>query len=399
MNGSLPLDYEMCGDEEASRLTFEESIRLLNKTTTGDMTDNPYSLLNLTNGKFLIDNLNNIQNIKVKFYLTDAKAKALADYYNRTISSLRLASNSPELSYFRARFSRDGLIDALAVLRHYTFNNITMQGFNQLYNDRKGNYTCRDYFIDFQGRSLPEKICTDPIITLDNYGGIIIWVIAKYRNFQNDSIDFPAFEFLKQRLKLTDKELDSLIENSQFSKTLAEIQDDFKNFFGCFEAPCDRKFLSERQYYQSSITNLNGNNKYPNLKVKSVAEFEGNKLLLNNKIPEIYGFYQKHFKYEGKIFGGEQDKVFNNNVGSLASPGSITNYFQFFLMYQFSKYNRTSDLAHSFNIWSPAQFFASYGDHLLFEWYLNGLIGQVNLSTILTGMNDPTLLKIVMSVN
>ena len=316
MNGSLPLDYEMCGDEEASRLTFEESLRLLSKTPTGDMTDVSTSLLNLTNGKFLIDNLNNIQNIKAKFYLTDAKAKALANYYNRTISSLRLASNSPELSYFRARFSRDGLLDALAVLRHYTFNNISMQGFNQLYNERKGNYTCRDYFTDFQGRGLPEKICTDPAITLDSYPGIIIWVIAKYRNFQNDSIvDFPAFDFLKKRLGLNDREMDSLIENSFISKTLAEVQEDFKNYFGCFEAPCDRKFLSERQYYQSSITNIN-NNKYPNLKVKSVADFEGNNVLLNNKIPEIYGFYQKHFKYEGKIFGGEQDKVFNNNVGS-----------------------------------------------------------------------------------
>ena len=317
MNSSLPLDYEMCGDDEASRLTVEESLRLLSKTPAGDMTDTPTSLLNLTNGKFLIENLNNLQNIKIRFALSDTKAKALAEYYNRTIASLRLASNSPELSYFRARFSRDGLLDALALLRHYTFNNITMQGFYQLYNDRKGNLTCRDYFTDLQGKGLPTKICTDPEITLDNYPGIIVWVIAKYRNFQNDTIvDFPAFEFLKKRLSLTDKELDSVIENSQISRTLAEIQDDFKTYFGCFEAPCDRKFLAERQYYQSSITNLNGNNKYPNLKVKSVADFGLNKALLNNKIPEIYGFYQKHFKYEGKIFGGEQDKVFNNNVGS-----------------------------------------------------------------------------------
>ena len=94
----------------------------------------------------------------------------------------------------------------------------------------------------------------------------------------------------------------------------------------------------------------------------------------------------------------EVSKIRSSTITSVApfDQGSITNYFQFFLMYQFSKYNRTSDLAHSFNIWSPAQFFASYGDHLLFEWYLGGLIGNVNLSSILTGMNDPTLLKIVM---
>ena len=64
-------------------------------------------------------------------------------------------------------------------------------------------------------------------------------------------------------------------------------------------------------------------------------------------------------------------------------------------MYQFSKYNRTSDLAHSFNIWSPSTFFSAYGDHLLFEWYLDGLIGKISVSQILLGMSDPTLLRIV----
>lgn len=37
---------------------------------------------------------------------------------------------------------------------------------------------------------------------------------------------------------------------------------------------------------------------------------------MGNKIPEISGFYEKHFGYEGKVFGGEQDKVFSNNVGT-----------------------------------------------------------------------------------
>lgn len=79
--------------------------------------------------------------------------------------------------------------------------------------------------------------------------------------------------------------------------------------------------------------------------------------------------------------------------------GSITNYFQFFLLYQFSKYNRTSDIAHAFNIWSPSTYFAAYGDHLLFEWYLDGLIGQQSLADLYQGYTDPTLTNLVESNN
>lgn len=116
--------------------------------------------------------------------------------------------------------------------------------------------------------------------------------------------------------------------------------------------------------------------------------FEENKQRLINKIPEIYGFYKIHFGYDGKVFGGEQDKLFGNN------QGSIMNFYQFFLLYQLSKNNRTSDLAHSFNIWSPSNYFTYYTDHLLFEWYLDGLITKTNLSNVLYGYNDTTLMSL-----
>lgn len=75
--------------------------------------------------------------------------------------------------------------------------------------------------------------------------------------------------------------------------------------------------------------------------------------------------------------------------------GSITNYFQFFLLYQFSKYNRTSDIAHTFNVWSPASYFSAYGDHLLFEWYLDGVIGTMTIADLVNGSVDQTLKNLV----
>jgi hypothetical protein len=67
------------------------------------------------------------------------------------------------------------------------------------------------------------------------------------------------------------------------------------------------------------------------------------------------------------------------------------NFYQFFLLYQLSKNNRTSDLAHSFNIWSPSIYFTYYTDHLLFEWFLDGMVTKTNVSNVLDGYEDRTL--------
>jgi len=66
------------------------------------------------------------------------------------------------------------------------------------------------------------------------------------------------------------------------------------------------------------------------------------------------------------------------------------------LALQFSRLNRTSDLAHSFNIWSPADYFEHYTNHLIFEFYFDGVIGNITIKQILEGYYDPTLSKIVL---
>ena len=71
------------------------------------------------------------------------------------------------------------------------------------------------------------------------------------------------------------------------------------------------------------------------------------------------------------------------------------NPFQMMLLYKLSKENRTSDLAHTFDIWSPASYFASYSDHLLFEWFLDGIIGEFDTGKLIQKANDTTLEKLV----
>ena len=409
LNGSIPLDYEVCGKNNCDRnseIGINTARRLLN--SSNGTVCSASSLLNFTNSNFFIDHLGNPYEIAKKLDLTTNQAALLSQYYSQTLNDLSLASNSPTLSYFRARYSRDGLLKAMSVLRLFVFDNITMKAFQQVYNDNRGTTRCADYFNNVQfgeiSGDVRTRICQDPVISLDKYEGIIYWMIAFYQNWQPETGAFNATKLILDRLGISYAKTDAIQRLTDYpsimNRTLTEIQNDFMNNFGCFAAPCDRKFLSERQYYDSSITdprNIYPNlTKYPALAVRSVAQFSGNQALLQNKIPEICGFYDTHFGYLGKIFGGEQDKVFSNNMGNrFGDTGSITNYFQFFLLYQFSKYNRTSDIAHAFNIWSPASYFSAYGDHLLFEWYLDGVIGQQSLADLYQGYTDPTLTNLV----
>lgn len=79
--------------------------------------------------------------------------------------------------------------------------------------------------------------------------------------------------------------------------------------------------------------------------MNSLAEWEENKVILHNKIPEFYGFLSIHYKYKGTLFIQEQQDIFNSG------PHSITNDMSIFLINLLLRDNRTSDLAFKFNIW------------------------------------------------
>lgn len=323
MNKSIIFDFEVCGDDPDYRLTYDEAKTLLSKNKDGSQNKEVRSLLNFTNSKYLIQNLNNFEGIKNQFGLSNInKAKGLSAFYNNTLATFKLNTNSPELSFYRARFSRDGLVKSLDILKQYVFNNITMKAFNNFYINNKGIWSCKEYFLSFQ-----TQICNNNLLSLDKYDGVILWVLAFYQDWQpipgeidarkiiTETIDHPAFNF------------NAAVSGSKLNVTLGQIQVNFTTYFGCFEAPCDRKFLAELQYYKSSVTNIGNLNDiakqiYPSLtvvfifiQVKSVAMFEENKQLLINKIPEIYGFYKIHFNYDDRVFGGEQDKLFSSNQG------------------------------------------------------------------------------------
>jgi len=389
LNVSIPLIFEIAQEDPLTWLDLATSKRLLSMYTNGTQTNEPTSLLNFTNVQKLVNNLNNTSLIQSTFSLTVPQAIALSAYYNNSMNSMRVASNSPQLSYFRARFSRDGLLNALSYLDLYVFNNVTMKAFAQRYSDQKATYSCQNYFT----ASYAERICSNNLLSLDNYNGIILWVIAVYQDnpaVQSSMQDINAIEQIAQALNIEAEKVRIILNTSiVLQNQLVLVQNDIKSQLGCFEAPCDRKYLSQLQFYSSEATYWKPSNissKYPIFNVYSIAQFKENEPLLDNKVPEILGFYNIHFGYTGKVFGGEQDIVFNNG------QGSIVNYFQFFLLYQFSKNNRTSDIAHTFNIWSPPSYFGSFGDHLLFEFYFGGIVKQISYQAILYGYNDSAVL-------
>lgn len=71
------------------------------------------------------------------------------------------------------------------------------------------------------------------------------------------------------------------------------------------------------------------------------------------------------------------------------------NPFQMMLLYRLSKENRTSDLAHTFDVWSPASYFSAYSDHLLLEWFLGGMFAEMKPDDLMRGYNDKTLVSLV----
>lgn len=269
MNSSVPFDYEMCGDDPAARLSYTEASRLLSKGQDGNQNYQVGSLLNLTNSKYLIENLNDFEGIKWRFGLSDiAKAKGLSAYYNHTIKTFKLTTNSPELAFFRARFSRDGVQKSLDILKHYVFHNITMKAFSNFYSNNKGDKACGDYF----NGQFKSQICNHNIISLDRYEGITLWIMAYYKDFQPIPGEFDARGYIVSVINNTNFDFDLTVKNSWFSGTLGGIQDNFTRYFGCFEPPCDKKFLAELQYYNSSVTDVASSNEdakkfYPSLNV------------------------------------------------------------------------------------------------------------------------------------
>jgi hypothetical protein len=149
------------------------------------------------------------------------------------------------------------------VLQQYVFINATAKAFEQLYTERRSGLPCIKYFP----KDWASKICGDSHASLDRYSGILLWVIAYYRHFQPVNDEFNSFLFIFERLNVTDPTIrNQILNEGLLSQTFAEIQKDFADALECFTAPCDKKYLAERQYYQSAVTNLTLS-KYKSLKV------------------------------------------------------------------------------------------------------------------------------------
>lgn len=384
--------YEVNSYKKGVKFDFATSKRLLSMNDDGTQTDEPTSLLNFKNAAFLaknsIEGKENYQAIQTHFKLSTLDhAKTLASYYRGTLKTYTQYTENPKLDYYKSRFAKNSINDCIDLLQRYTLNNITMKAFADVYKSKKNQYQCRDYFNIYG-----DTICNSNSLSLDSYEGIVTWTIALQLAYKPGKVDPAEWDARSYILKQLGKEKepefwDQVYNNSLLNTTMWAIQENFFEFFGCFEPPCARKFIAEKQFYEGAITNVP--QLYPSLNVRSVAAFTENRELLKNKIPEIYGFYYIHFNFTGVIFGGEEDIIFSNNAGS------IVNFYQLGLFYEFSRKGRTSDLAHLFNIWSPPEYFVNYMDHLFFEWYLDGIIGGVVAENLVKGYNDRTLIKLV----
>jgi len=164
-----------------------------------------------------------------------------------------------------ARIARDGLLNAVDLLKRYTFINATTKMLFDLITLRKAFFTCKSYFIE----PYSSRICTDPDITIERYPGALLWVTAFYREYQVDRLDIhhDARQILMKKLGIRDYgEFNRLLTGGQLNRSLAEVQKDLARICQCYRTPCDKKYLGELQFFKSGVTNVN-NTKYPSLKV------------------------------------------------------------------------------------------------------------------------------------
>lgn len=333
LNASMLFPYEVNSYNEGVKFDFATSKRLLSMEDNGEQSTEATSLLNFKNAAFLaansIEGKEDYAAIQSHFKLaTLAQAETLSKYYIGTLKTYNLYTENPKLDYYKSRFAKNSINDCLDLLQRYTLNNITMKAFVDVYK-KQNQFRCRDYFNIYG-----DTICNSNSLSLDSYQGIVTWVIAlqlDYTPGQPDPEEWDARSFILKQLG-KEKEpgfWDDVYTNSLLNTTLWEIQLKFYEFFGCFVPPCARKFIAEKQFYEGAITNVP--QLYPSLNVRSVAAFPENLPLLKNKIPEIYGFYYIHFNFTGVIFGGEEDIIFSNN------EGSIVNFYQLGLFYEFSR--------------------------------------------------------------
>lgn len=148
-------------------------------------------------------------------------------------------------------------------MQQYTFINVTAKAFEQLYKERRAGSPCLKYFP----KDWAARICGDSIVSLDRYTGILYWTIAFYRGFQPVLNEFNAYSFILDRLNITDTgHMHQILNEGLLNQTYFEIQEDFAQALGCYSSPCDKKYLAERQFYQSAVTNISLS-KYKVLKV------------------------------------------------------------------------------------------------------------------------------------
>lgn len=394
VNASIPLKFEFASTKKNIVLSYDKIIKdLLDyDKANGREGGSTTSLLNFKNAKYLSENLDHPKKLADYFGLDENHSKQLIKYYKECFESLQVLSKDldrPDQAYYRARFSRDGIRKALTTLEQYVFDNITMKAFSQVYFERRGTKPCVLYFCSPNNRHCAKDssiVCQNPRTSLDNYEGITKWVIAFYQKDFAGPENPNGIQMIANDTKLSEEAVTKLLSGADLLKTtLNGIQNNFTQTYKCFRPPCDRRFLAEKQYYESYITK---NATYQNMNVWSVAQFSENKPFLGNKIPEIGGFYYLKFNYTEKVFGGEQDAIFSDGIGS------VTNYYQVFLLYEFSKDRRASDVAHTFNIWSPTEYFAAYGDHLLLEWYFDGLVKKTKYGDAFEGYYSQCLTRL-----
>lgn len=103
INFSLPIQFEYTDNPEIF-LTTQEVRDLLSVLDSGRQTEQPNSLMNITNVEFLLNNLNDTAKISSRFLINEAKSKGISKWMKRIVKAVTtIESQNFEMAYFRGK--------------------------------------------------------------------------------------------------------------------------------------------------------------------------------------------------------------------------------------------------------------------------------------------------------
>lgn len=351
--------------------TIEES-RFLMST---DPDNSQYSLMSLSNSKFLENQLSNqdYPAIQKQFNLdSEDDAKAIFNFYSKIYNTLNDYSDNFKINYLKSSITQKGLLGSLHKLEIFTYNNITSLRMQDKIKEK--NYNCLDIF-DINPYL---KMCNNIETNID-YESVIRLFVSAFFNLDSEK---DAREYIKKVMQEDDSYLDKLFSPSSkvtFRVLLGEIEQDISDEYKCGNS-C-RKILAEKQFLDTNL--------FESLDINSIIDLKDNENYLDY-IPELHSVITllQNNTQEASTCNFLSNDVLNYNTNS------ILNINQLSLIYTYAQLNNKFNLINFLKVRCDPKILSKSFEYFFIAWGLDDFYINFEVKELFVPYQDKFLEKV-----